>query len=136
MSLIATVCADIQRVATLIIKKAFEGGTGAVELRGLSFFPQLNHFWNTTEEQTVLNSCAIEIARFEIDKKKLERSHFGVRNKEERLATTVARREKNIVEGLAIQEDFEELYRVKAIPEPVAFQFKFVPNGLPHLVKP
>ena len=130
-------CADIQRVATLIIIKAFEeGGTGAVELKGLSFFPQLNHFWNTTVEQTVLNSCAIEIARYEIDKKKLERSHFGVRNKEERLAATVARREKHIAEGRAIQEEYEQLYRDEAIPKPVAFQFKFVSNGLRHLVKP
>ena len=136
MSLIATVVADIQLVAAEIIKNAHEGGTGAVQLRGLTVFPLLNHFWNTSEEQNVLNQCAIEIARFEIEKKKLTRAHFEVLSTEERLATTVARRERHIVEGLAIQEDFEELYRVKAIPEPVAFQFKFVPNGLPHLVKP
>ena len=128
--------ADLQLVAAEIIRNAHEGGTGAVQLRGLTVFPLLNHFWNTSEEQNVLNKCAIEIARFEIDKKKLTRAHFEVLSTEERLATTVARREKNIVEGLAIQEDFEELYRVKAIPEPVAFQFKFVSNGLRHLVKP
>jgi hypothetical protein len=130
------VCADLQRVATLIIKKAHEGGTGAVQLKGLSVFPQLNHYWTSTEEKNVLNLCAIEIARSEIDKNNLERSHFRARSKEERLATTVAHREKHIAEGRAIQEDFEELYRDKAIPTPVAFQYRLFSNGNPHLVKP
>ena len=66
----------------------------------------------------------------------LERSHFGAQSKEERLATTVARRVKHIEEGRAIQEDFEELYRDNAIPTPAAVQFTFVSNGNRHLVKP
>ena len=128
--------ADLQLVAVEIIKNAHQVGTGAVQLKGLSVFPQLNHFWNTDEERNVLNLCAIEIAKFEIEKKMLTRSHFEALSTEARLATTVARREKHIVEGRAIRAEFEELYRVNAIPEPVALQFTFVSNGLPHLVKP